>query len=229
MTSLWQKLSRLWKNRKPIQVPLPGALRPVTQFAGSARSGSTDGALAVEDMDADEGREPISAEQATKPIRSGKIRAGDRNLAPLDGDDDPHGLEAQMRALRQEVAGLASTLSAEQADRHGQIAGALKDLAGHASAHNQSMVQVHEDLQLMTQTEREAVNRIGELSQAASRQAEAHSETAETVRQLEARLTSDIEALSAALTRTRQTIIAVTLIATGGLLVLIPMIIALFG
>ncbi len=229
MTALWQKLTRIWRNHKPLEVPLPAALRPAAQLFGSNGS-FTDAKRSQEQRALAPDRALVAGESTSST--STLEEDSESSEAPHNRfvePDEPLTLEGQMRALRQEVASLTATLSSEQADRHEQLASALKDLASHAGAHNQSMVQVHEDLQLMTQTQRDGVSRISDLSQAADRQAKAQQALEETVRTLEAKSAADYEALSTALARTRQTILAVTLIATGGMLVLIPMIVALLG
>lgn len=226
MTALWQRLSSLWRHRKPIQVPIPASLRPSPQLVGGPGPLSAESERPAREEDLDLDQLQVAAETSTGVLTAEEEPRQRPEPAELELPDSP---EALMRALREEVASLAATLSNEQQDRHEIMQAALKDLAGHAGAHNQSLVQVHEDLQLMTQTEREAVARISDLSHAAADQTTAQQELAETVRKLEAKTAAEVEALSAALARTRQTILAVTLIATGGAIVLIPMIVALFA
>jgi chromosome segregation ATPase len=230
VTALWQRLSSLWRNRKPIQVPIPPSLRRTPQLAGGPGPLTAGNDRSAVEVDLELDRIQVAAETGTA-VLADNDRLADVEEAPSDEArrlDPPDSLEAQMRALREEVASLTATLSSEQQDRHEVLDSALKDLAGHAGAHNQSLVQMHEDLQLMTQTEREAVSRISELSHAAAGQTTAQQELVESVRKLEAKTAADMEAITIALTRTRQTILAVTLIAAGGAIVLIPMIVALF-
>jgi chromosome segregation ATPase len=222
---LWQKLNKIWRNRKPVQVPLPAMLRPAAQLVGAG------GVTSNGDHDHEEelvNDRTLVAVESNGSTAEANAAASPRRTEPVASPDaEPRSLQAQMRMLREEVTSLSATLSSEQADRHQELTQALKDLAEHASTHNQSLVQMHEDLQLMTQTQREGVSRITDLSQAADRQAQAQQTLAETMRKLEAKTAADYEALSAALARTRQTILAVTLIAAGGLAVLIPMAVAM--
>jgi hypothetical protein len=136
---------------------------------------------------------------------------GNLTVGRVDRSTDAAG---QFESIRSELRDLIGLVRREIGEAHDATDAALTDLKSRGVAHADSLVQIHEDLNLMHGTQIDSVQHVSELSRALADHTAAQGRLADAVEELRNRLATEHEAVLGHLMATRRILAAVIIIAS---------------
>lgn len=147
------------------------------------------------------------------PDQATKLRELLGNLTVGRADRSADATE-QFDSVKSELRDLIGLVRREIGEAHDSTDAALTDLKSRGVAHADSLVQIHEDLNLMHGTQVDTVQHVSELSKALADHTAAQGRLADAVEELRNRLATEHEAVLSHLMATRRLLAAVVIIAS---------------